>query len=906
MGSKNNFTHINDTDFPIIENVDVYKYKNNFDYNRWTDGTKIYLCNVLFNSDYKNVVKFDSDEDRDKYFDSLNGYTVELNTRFHIAPDNTVKVPIPYQVANRYNYLYVDLPIMTSEDNPINYESPRRTKRYFYFIEDIEQLAPSSTMLYVKIDNWTTFINNISIPFMILERGHAPMASITVDKYLSNPIENNQYLLAPDFDFADGEDIVSNSEFIPVNNGEKYIMFATTMSKSQVINQTYPPQLSGNTTPATFEDYNARWGYQYTVKNYDWNIGDYNYNGMITNTVPMQSCDNSIPNNHTIVACKASNANAMFSYMSEHIPFFFTTIKACFMVDSGMFNKGQQFTFCNVDCYIVEKAPDSILSTLKLTKDKFNFDSKYKDIAKLYTFPYSKIEVTDNNGITKTFKIENTSNIEIRKNISLAFPYLSIQTYLTGINGNGKSTYKWEKINDSIETKNMYADDFGEYLFNWDIPTYALYVKNWDVHKAAYYPNQYINRCNAIANYHKTVDIDNTEYENSKDAADTTQTMTNNSANTDMNNEYATANTNNTNTNNQADNLVNNTAIECAKSTDITANNNACSTGVTSVGNRTNSSLASDQILLSIATTDIENQQTSVTASMNSLASVASGAQTALSSAGAGNMLGVAGAAINAFAGVYAAGVTSDAVISANSATAAVGQGVTRANAITSNNGNSDTNTWGINTATKNTQVANNAITAQTNNTSSMMKTNAANTATTNKANASRTNSTTIENASLNRNTTVANSDYLRDVNIKNAKITLEQRRIENQQAYNSAKISSPVQYATNSGDMTLDAMERRGLQIKVRTERKSDIAQAGDLMLRYGYSLNQAWNIESSGFNTMKYFTYWKASDIWINEGEGVNQSAQMDIQTAFERGITVWSDPNKIGKVSIYDNRK
>ena len=53
-----------------------------------------------------------------------------------------------------------------------------------------------------------------------------------------------------------------------------------------------------------------------------------------------------------------------------------------------------------------------------------------------------------------------------------------------------------------------------------------------------------------------------------------------------------------------------------------------------------------------------------------------------------------------------------------------------------------------------------------------------------------------------------------------------------------------------------------------------------------------------------MKSFTYWKASDIWID----VRNSGRSDIADSLSRmfynGITVWSNPEKIGKVAIYDN--
>ena len=134
----------------------------------------------------------------------------------------------------------------------------------------------------------------------------------------------------------------------------------------------------------------------------------------------------------------------------------------------------------------------------------------------------------------------------------------------------------------------------------------------------------------------------------------------------------------------------------------------------------------------------------------------------------------------------------------------------------------------------------------------------------------------------------------------------MEQKRQANQQQYYTAQLSAPTQFGSDNGDPTLDAFERKGLQVKVRTQSAGNIAQAGDLMLRFGYSLNQVWNVTDSGLNLMKHFTYWEAADIWINEGEGVNQDAQSDIQSAFERGVTVWANPNEIGKVSIYDNWK
>lgn len=943
------FPHLDDTKFPKLENVDVFQFENEFDYDRWNDAhTKLHLCNVLWNNDYSNVVKFETNEKRDKFFDNLGAYKVDLETAFDVAPKTTVKVPVPYQVATRFNYMYVDLPIMTSEEEPINYEDERRTQRFYYFINDVMQNAPSSTLLMVELDSWTTYINNVDIPFLMLERGHQPMSAIDVETYLSDPAKNNSLLLAPDVNFSETDGVVKNSTFIPVNNGDKYIIFATTMSQEQLQQQTYPKALTNINTPATFTNAQARNGYQYIVNNYDWGLGDYDYNGMYTETDSFQSSDGIIPNNMTMVAVSAANADSLFAYLSEVVPFIYKTIKACFMVDDNMFELGMPFEFCNTVCYLIKPTDTKILAELKLSKADFGYDEKYEKITKLYTSPYARIEVTDNNGDSREFKIENSSKVEVNLATAIAFPFITMQAYLTGINGSGYSTYSWKKLDGSAITRKMFADDFGDYIWDWDIPTYALYVRGYDDYKASNYPQQFVNRYNAIADYQKSVGMDNTQYENAKDAADTTQTMTNNSANaentnaidsadtiytdnvssadTAHSNAYASANTARTNTYNQANTLIANTAIDCARNSNVTSEN--ISNSVNAQGANSDKVLADATVSnsVSIASTDIENQQTITNGVASGIASVTSGVAGAMSHAGVGNMVGAVGSIVEAAGSAVNTGLTTAVTVSSNDSICGVTISANNRNANNANSTNFriDSNT---NTTNRNiTNINNDAATSITANTAATMKTNADNTNATERANADRTQSTSnansqrtkdtsignanrtkdnsINNAALNRNTSVANSSYLRENAVDNAKITLEQKRITNQQQYYSSRLSAPTQYGVNSGDPTLDAFQRRGLQFKVRTQADGDIAQAGDIMLRYGYALNQVVNVQETGLCCMANFTYWKAADIWINEGEGVNQNAQRDIQRAFENGVTVWKDPTKVGKVSIYDN--
>ena len=86
------------------------------------------------------------------------------------------------------------------------------------------------------------------------------------------------------------------------------------------------------------------------------------------------------------------------------------------------------------------------------------------------------------------------------------------------------------------------------------------------------------------------------------------------------------------------------------------------------------------------------------------------------------------------------------------------------------------------------------------------------------------------------------------------------------------------------------------------RTQSDSAIAQTASQFARYGYALNQVWKVTS--LNLMRNFTYWKASDVWVDVRDVAGSAVGDAIGDILRRGVTVWRDPDKIGKVSVYDN--
>lgn len=170
------FPHLQDTQFPHLQNENVYAFKNTFDYSRWNENTIVRLVNVLWDSSLNDAPLFERDEERDAWFDALTeGYALRLETAARIVPEGYVKLPLPYDVAARYNYLYVEVPYATG-DEFIEYEQEYGIRRWYFFIDRIEYGAPNSTHVYVTNDFWTTFQNDVEIKYMLLERGHAPLA----------------------------------------------------------------------------------------------------------------------------------------------------------------------------------------------------------------------------------------------------------------------------------------------------------------------------------------------------------------------------------------------------------------------------------------------------------------------------------------------------------------------------------------------------------------------------------------------------------------------------------------------------------------------------------------------------------------------------------------------------------
>lgn len=913
------FPHLDDTQFPLLNNVNVYAYKNEFDYTRWIANTKVKLTNVLWNSDYRDVVKFDTNIARDRWFDEHEDYyEVTLKDKHSIPPEGGIKLPIPYDVAVRYNYMVVDVPVMTSQENPIEYEDLESgIRRWYFFVDEVSSRAPSTTRFNISLDVWTQFQNDVEINYLFLERGHAPVAYTDVDEYLANPIENNDYLLTPDVT-PTSANIVRKSTYIPFGNGTKWMCIATTLNADMITSMgavsSDPDYTYGN---ITYSDEDIRYGWQLRVNGFGVGNGE-NWSNLKLDAVGT-SIDSSryrIQNNVNVFALPASVANGLtngstwsegtfFHDVMQICPNFMNAILGIFIVDETMLDisLNEYVTIGGYRLYMCHGGTESTEQLPSLQVSDFDFPERYQRFAKLYTFPYSVIQITDNEGKSVDVRIENTGNINVNKITQLAFPYINTRLFLTGINGVGSESYQWKLLNGTILPSEIANGDWFEYCFDHEIPCYALYMDG----ESAWYLDNFNRRIragrkNALVAYHNAVRPVNTTAQNAYDYDSYAYA-----------NVEADAGTLVTNTNNIANNNTLNTNLTIATNSLLASLAQNSGTLIKDANNAKADTMRTAANTFTSQSTLAENDQ-STTAAMFGAGSSIAGAvlSTAVGTAiaggvagsavpGAGNLAGAAaGMAVGSMIGlsnvVASAANSNNAAIAAaniNSATAGAQVASNDTNYNATERNNNDVQSY-LNLDIHNKNTNNNAL----------LRDHTANNNATNRANADNTAITMRANGDRTRRVNDANANYTRVALVNNAKETLENSRDNMQYDLYDAANAPARSIANYGGNPTADYMCTRGVQIKVRTMPNAEVRQVGDWFARYGYALEQSWDVNESGLCPMKHFCYWKCRDIWIDDRKSSNNAAIVLMSTMFERGVTIWKNPEEVGRVSIYDN--
>ena len=863
------FPHLDDGPFPNFSNVDPYRRKVDFDYSRYDYTSTVKLCNVPWPYDYKHVVNWKDEGTRDAYLRLIDGRTVELMQGFTRVQLDRIAVNVPYDVALSYNYVVLHVPPLTGDD-PIEHETSDGIRTICAFVTDCVYQAPSTTILVLDVDIWTTYLPHLSTSALMLERGHAPMYKTSATEYLKDPVTKCSDLLTPDVDYG-GSDIVRGGEFVPLSTAQLMYVIASPIPYDQLTSITQATNVSD--APATYYDLSTRDGYQVGVSGYTWPSGGKSYAGMTT-PAKVTRAEGSVPSGlyyYGIYAANATNDGAL-DVIADLLPVFITSAVAAYVVPVDLVELGTQYQIGGRSIYqVISRYQLQDGPTFTLGKGMFGYPDRYSEIAKLYTFPYAHLEISDDLGHNITLHVEDChETIEVAQALSVAWPALSWEVALTNVASTaGAVSYSWRKMTAGKETHSLPGADFMAFMLSYDVPTYCLRLTAQRESELEGYADAQARRDSAVVGYQSTMRGANTALANALASNDTAKT-----------NADASADTAKTNADNSADVSEANALTSRNARTDITGYQNTNRSHVTfdatSGANNTTFSLGEQDVEFSMYATDAQLKSEAVGGAMNTLGSLAGG--------------NVMGAVQTGVASILSITTSSSIASLANNATdAKVGINQDHATLVTN-----EANTLASNTTTRQNQADKDINDRSV----ALTKTNATNTQTVTKANATRTQGNAKSNAARSKSTGDSNATYSRGTTEENAKAQLELAKEMYEASLSNAALLPPRAHGVYSGDMRADAYQRRGLHLRAVTQCDSALSRAADAFIRYGYNYSGIWNIDT-WCPADRDFCYWQSSDLWQQIREVANPKAERAYEAILAAGVTVWNDPEKIGRV-------
>lgn len=170
-----------------------------FNYAVWGAGTTVSLHNVPWNSDYRDVVRFDNYGALNSYLVNNSGPYTTITGATHARFGRPITIDLPFNSVHKYNYLRASNPIQ-----PIAGDVQRD---FYYFITHVEYVAPNTTRIHVQLDVWQTWVYSVVLGNCFIEQGHIGIANYKAfddygRSYLTVPEGfdlGNEYVIARSF-----------------------------------------------------------------------------------------------------------------------------------------------------------------------------------------------------------------------------------------------------------------------------------------------------------------------------------------------------------------------------------------------------------------------------------------------------------------------------------------------------------------------------------------------------------------------------------------------------------------------------------------------------------------------------------------------------------------------------------
>lgn len=526
------FFQSNLSDYPSLNGLDGQSYKDTFDYTKYQRPAVLRLLSVPWKSDYADVVRFADETARDSWLSHHDGLTVEYSTPWLKIPAQSVNVPLPYERAAHFNYLYVDIPQM-----PV--DGSNEPTRLCYFIRSVRYAAPSTTTLELELDFWQTYGYRMEVSSLMLERGHAPMYRTTVDEFLEDPINNNGYLLAQDVNYSMGSERVASVDHRAIGAGEKWLLLALPISPTDLSN--VGTGAASSSTPPAYSDTADRNGYQLNVSGYQWSANGYSYANATLPVTSGLSSDQRTLDGCMLYACayasgaNESGANAALASLALMAPQILAAARYIAIVPSALINFENlpPITLFGATFWVVKSNPQIDVEPFELTRENIGLPDYAADIAKLYTAPYTRLMIQDQEGRGFEVRIEDIAGNELEFNIDVALSSAALLWNIEAVNVGTDSaeSITWKTL-DGETASTLYGSDLAAHMLEWGIPTYSVTLSAGALEAARKWKDLETQRQAALNTYHQAVRAANTALANTQAANATAVTNTSNAGST--------------------------------------------------------------------------------------------------------------------------------------------------------------------------------------------------------------------------------------------------------------------------------------------------------------------------------------------------------------------------------------
>lgn len=391
--------------------------EQSFSWAQWTPNTSLTLCNVPWDSSYRDVVRFADEEARQRYFESLDSVDVEHATMHKFG--QPVLLEIPFNEASNWNYLvaYNDYPTL---------EAPRR---WYYFIQNVEYVNAHTTRMNIMLDVWQSFLYDWELGRSYITRGHIGMANEKSFEYYGR-----DYLTYPEGLDTGSSMHVRAQRFAPLTGQEPHaaspdyqsdsfvlrygVIIVSTVDLSEDPGTDAAPKLKPSSGLAVDNCISGADLWYMPSIYHAWNVlGRINFRSWIAQG--LVKCY-MVPKTFEDYFRKASWGGKIGKFLGRPMSEYPENARPWYLTGSVGGASTRNPTALRVDDF----------------RSLFHISDRYRNVKKLFTYPYCAIEMTCNNGQSLVLQPEliSSNNLEIKTAFSYSGVNPRVQYYVPKYN----------------------------------------------------------------------------------------------------------------------------------------------------------------------------------------------------------------------------------------------------------------------------------------------------------------------------------------------------------------------------------------------------------------------------------------------------------------------------------------